>query len=285
MARTTTLTPTPSARTAGSTRSVAPSSARSLLLTVLGEHVLPGGGQVWTSTALDALSLLGVGTPTARQALARSAAAGLLTASRVGRRTRWDLTARATALLAEGTERISSFGRRARRWDGQWLLITVTVPEPSRHLRHQLRVRLGWAGFAPLAAGSWISPWTSREGEAISLLAALGLEELSTVFVSRLGGSEDALAVAGRIWDLDGVEADYRSFVARQSARSPASAGEAFAMLTTMVHDWRHFPAADPDLPAELLPGWWPGGKAAALFHDRHAAWAPAARSWWAEHV
>lgn len=284
MPRTPTLTPTPSAGVTSGARPAATTSARSLLLTVLGEHVLPGGGQVWTSTVLEAMALLGVGAPTARQALARSAEAGLLTASRIGRQTRWDLTERATTLLVEGTERIYSFGQHRQPWDGWWLVVMVTVPEPSRHLRHRLRVRLGWAGFAPLGPGVWISPWVTREDEATSLLSDLGLDDGSTVLVSRLGAAEDPRALAGRTWDVDRVEADYRAFVARQSAASPRSRAQSFAALTMMVHEWRHFPAADPDLPAELLARSWPGGEAAALFHDRHGAWAPAARSWWAEH-
>lgn len=130
------------------------------------------------------------------------------------------------------------------------------VPEPSRHLRHRLRVRLGWAGFAPFGPGVWISPWASRESEATTFLADLGLVDGATVFVSQLGAAEDPRALAGRAWDLDRVEVD-----------------------------WRHFPAADPDLPGELLDRSWPGGEAATLFHDRHRAWAPAARAWWADHA
>ena len=54
-------------------------SARSLLLTVLGEFVHARGGRVWTGTLVDALGALGVEQKSARQALARAAAAvGLL---------------------------------------------------------------------------------------------------------------------------------------------------------------------------------------------------------------
>ena len=52
-----------------------------------------------------------------------------------------------------------------------------------------------------------------------------------------------------------------------------------------MVQAWRHFPFLDPDLPAELLDHTWPGSRAAAAFHDRHAAWQDDARAAWAGFV
>ncbi|MBO0747255.1 MAG: hypothetical protein J2O47_02825, partial [Acidimicrobiaceae bacterium] len=87
-------------------RSEAGPGARALLLTVLGEFVLPSGDSAWTTTLIDSLALLGVEEATARQALARSSTAGLIVAQRDGRRTRWTLTPRAHRLLTEGAARI-----------------------------------------------------------------------------------------------------------------------------------------------------------------------------------
>src|SRR6266568_135751 len=84
-------------------------SARGLLFTVLGEFVLNGGGAAWTSAFIDVLGRLGVEEKATRQALMRTAAAGWLVSERIGRRTRWRLTANAEQLLTEGTERIYGF--------------------------------------------------------------------------------------------------------------------------------------------------------------------------------
>ena len=51
-------------------------SARGLLLTVLGESVLPAGGAVWTSTIIDVLGRLGVEEKATCQALRLTAADG-----------------------------------------------------------------------------------------------------------------------------------------------------------------------------------------------------------------
>src|SRR5215213_1969322 len=52
-------------------REVGTASARSLLLTVLGEFVHPRGTPVWTATLVAALAELGIEEKSARQAIAR----------------------------------------------------------------------------------------------------------------------------------------------------------------------------------------------------------------------
>ncbi len=100
-------------------REVGSASARSLLLTVLGEFALPRGEPVWTSTVLDALARLDVENRASRQALARTSAEGLLLSERHGRRTAWALTERGRDLLTEGTARIYGFMREPHAWEGR----------------------------------------------------------------------------------------------------------------------------------------------------------------------
>src|SRR3954453_15226855 len=66
-------------------------SARGLLLTVLGELVLPTGGSALTAAFIDVLGRLGVEEKATRQALMRTAADGWLASERQGRRTVWTL--------------------------------------------------------------------------------------------------------------------------------------------------------------------------------------------------
>src|ERR1700740_29090 len=92
-------------------RSVASPATRSLLLTVLGEYVLPRSGEVWQETLVAALAALGYTEQAARQALARSTRDGWLATERRGRRARMSLTESSRGLLASGAERIYSFGQ------------------------------------------------------------------------------------------------------------------------------------------------------------------------------
>lgn len=262
-------------------RELGAASARSLLLTVLGEFVLPGGEPVWTSAFLRALGLLGVEEKAVRQALARSAAEGWLAGERHGRRTAWRLTPAGERLLTDGTDRIYGFGGPVGDWDGRWLLVLATVPETNRRLRHLLRTRLAWNGLGNLSPGVWVSPHPEREREVRGVLAEIGVEGTSTLFTGRLGDLAEARRVARQAWDLDEIELSYEDFLESVNALRPADDPGTFAAHTRLVQAWRRFPFLDPGLPAELLPDDWSGSQAFILFHERHDTWRPVADRQW----
>ena len=260
-------------------REIGAASARSLLLTVLGEFVLPAGRPVWTAAFLAALGLVGIEEKAARQALARSAAEGWLVAARHGRRTAWSLTETGRSLLTEGAERIYGFGAPADAWDGQWLIVLASVPESDRRLRHVLRTRLAWEGLGNLSPGVWVSPHPEREPAVREVLDGTGG---GTVFTGRLGDLAEARRVAGQAWDLAEIERIYVDFLARVGELCPAGPEETFAAQVRLVQEWRRIPFLDPALPAQLLDDGWPGRQAADLFRTRRAAWKPTADAHWA---
>jgi phenylacetic acid degradation operon negative regulatory protein len=259
-------------------RSVGAPAARSLLLTVLGEYVLPRREPVWQETLVGALATLGYTPHAARQALARSGREGWLAVERHGRRARRTLTGETAALLRSGAERIYSFAE-PWDWDGRWLVLVLRVPERRREVRHQLRTRLAWAGLGSLGGGVWLTPHTEREAE---LAAAIRDEPAAeaTAFVAELGGLGSPADVVGQAWDLDVVRAHYAAFIAGFAHARVSSPEACFRMQTLLVHAWRKFPFLDPDLPAELLPRRWPRRRAHALFVDRHGRWREGARTY-----
>src|SRR4051794_2998659 len=101
-------------------RSVGAPAARSVLLTILGEFVLPSRKPVWQETLVGAMEASGFTVQTARQALARSTRAGWLTTERRGRRTRMTLSPGTARLLKDGASRIYEFGAD-EDWTGDWL--------------------------------------------------------------------------------------------------------------------------------------------------------------------
>ena len=117
-------------------REVGSASARSLLLTVLGEFVHPRAEPVWTATLLEALGALGVEEKSARQALTRTSSEHLLTSTRHGRRVRWELTPDGAQLLEEGTRRIYGFMRERHPWD------PAAAAAPASHPAHLAGPRL-----------------------------------------------------------------------------------------------------------------------------------------------
>jgi phenylacetic acid degradation operon negative regulatory protein len=256
------------------------SSAKALLLTILGEFVTHHGGHVWTSTIVEALGNLEVNERNARQAVARLADQGLLSAVRHGRRTRWDLTAGATRLLASGTERIYGFGKSGAPWDGQWLVVLASVPEEQRAKRHQLRSQLEFIGLGFVAPGIAVSPHVDREQAVNAVLGDIGLADSAIVFLARTGTFLPDRELIHRAWDLDALGQRYAAFTTEFEGRTPVSDEDAFVSLVDLVHQWRRFPFGDPEIPDELLPANWPGRAAKHLFDRCHAAWSPAAHAW-----
>lgn len=252
-------------------------SARGMLLTLLGEFVLPGDGTAWTSAVLAVFGRLGVAEKATRQALMRTSNAGWLTAQKVGRRTRWQLTAAAKELLTEGAERIYSFGP-AQDWDGHWVLVQVRIPETDRRARRVVRTRLAWAGFGSLGPGLWISPHSERQQEAIRVLNEARVAGDAHVFVARRTGLSDTKAMVAAAWDLPEIGAEYDRFVAEFRAQTP---GDVLIRQLGLVHAWRRFPSLDPALPRQLLPARWSGIRAAQLFADRHELWLADSRREW----
>ncbi len=262
-------------------RELGQTSARSLLLTVLGEFALPRSETVWTQVLLDVLARLGVEQKSARQALARTAAEGLLTSDRSGRRVRWTLTEPGRRLLADGAARIYGFGAPAPPWDGRWLVLLVSVPESRRRLRHRLRTRLAWAGLGSPAPGVWLSPDPGKQAEVADVVADLGLGEVTSSFVGAFGAIGAQSEVVEQAWDLASVECAYKTFLAEFSAAGPATPTDVLTHQIHLVHAWRRFPFLDPKLPAELLPREWAGARAAELFDTLHARWTYHAQQHW----
>jgi phenylacetic acid degradation operon negative regulatory protein len=249
-------------------------SARSMLLTVLGEYVLPAGEGVWQETLIGALGSLDYKPQAARQALARSVTGGWLRTERHGRRARVHLTGEAREMLSSGAERIYGFGG-PWAWDGRWLLVVVRVPEERRDVRHLIRSRLAWAGFGSLGNGLWITPHVEREAEVARVP---GAELLS--FRAEFGSIGEPAKVVADAWDLREVSDRYREFIRRFERLRPASPQAAFRAQTELVHTWRKFPFLDPDLPPETLPARWPRTRAQQVFAERYAQWDAPAKAW-----
>jgi phenylacetic acid degradation operon negative regulatory protein len=252
-------------------------SARSLLFTVLGELVLPAGGQAWTSAFIDVFGRLGVEEKAARQALMRTAADNWLSSERVGRRTVWRLTPAAERLLRDGTERIFGFTAVAGDWDGRWTIVIARTPETERAARHMIRTRLRWAGFGNVMPGVWLSPRSDRAAEVGQILGQAGLPD-GHLFAAEYQGGSSPAALVGQAWDLAELAGEYDDFIATFSADvSP----DPLARVVELVHAWRRFPWIDPGLPAQFLPAPWSGTAAAELFTRRHAEWSGEATAEW----
>jgi phenylacetic acid degradation operon negative regulatory protein len=253
-------------------------SAQSLLNTIVGEFVYPRGKAAWTHGLVHALSLFAIDEAAARQALARSAAAGLLERQQIGRRVRWRMSRMTFRVREREGKRVYTFRSGRTDWDGRWLLLSVLVPDDRRRLL--LRRRLAWAGFGLLSTGLAISPDVEREVEARRILKLLDLDPGALSFVATVQSGDDARRMMRSAWDLDGLAKRYESFVKLVTAQRPRGGEQLFAALTRMVHEWRRFIYVDPGLPVKLLPRKWVGLQAKTVFDRHYAKWRPGAARW-----
>ncbi len=265
-------------RTTLRTHAVGSDTARGLLMTVMGEYLLPSGGRAWTSNFIDVMDRLDVEPGTTRQALARTQAAGWLTSERAGRHSRWQLTPDGERLLTEGTKRIYEFAGPPADWDRRWLVVLASVPERDRAARHLLRNRLRWAGMGSPAPRVWVGTDVSRKSEVEEALEMGGVADSAQVFVAEHLDDARVAMMVQQAWDLGTIGEEYERFIARFSS---TKAPDPLRRLIELVHAWRRFPWRDPGLPGRLVPRGWKGARAAALFHDRHARWSPGATEEW----
>ncbi|GLZ15774.1 PaaX family transcriptional regulator [Actinomadura sp. NBRC 104425] len=263
--------------------SLAPGSARSLLLTVLGEFVWPNGKPVWTSSLLHVLKGLGIEEQTARQAIARAASSGWIEGERHGREVRWSLTERGKRIFEEGSPRVRSMSDPFSNWNGTWLTLLVTIPHTHRTTRKKLYSGLTWAGFGNPASGVWVSPHPERSAEVAGLIDQLELREHTISFVGRVGDvgiPEERIVEEG--WDLAALEEHYKKVLDAITGLRPAPGDEMLFTHVRMVSEWQRFPLRDPQLPEALLPDWI-GRRAARHIEALRAQWWDQVQAHWAK--
>lgn len=262
-------------------RSVGDAHPRHLLVTLLGDYWW-GRAEYLPSAALVALaSEFGVTPAAARAALSRLRRRDLLASSKAGRHTYYGLTQRARLVLAEGRDRIMAFGTRSEPWDGRWTVAAFSVPEEQRALRHALRTRLRWLGFAPLYDGMWVSPHDGVD-QALEALRDLKVER-ATVMLAAIPAGNRLAGTPVTAWDLEHIRKMYEGFVEEYEPllervrRGGVSASEALIARTALMDIWRNFPNLDPELPDQLLPPGWPRRQARGIFAEVYDGLGPLA--------
>lgn len=260
-------------------------SARSLLLTILGELVYPNKEPVWTSSLLYMLVGLGIEQQTARQAIARAAASDWITSERQGREVRWELAPTGIRLIEEGGSRVQSLHAEAQPWDGNWLVLFVTIPESHRAMRKKLYTALSWEGFGNPTPGVWLSPHPDRAERANRVIEDLGLTKSTLAYVGKsIGIGQNDAETARLAWDLNEVTEKYQQLLIRYSGLRPNPGDPVLFTHVKLVNEWQHFPFMDPQLPEEILPDWI-GRRAAVIFHQLRSDWYEQAQDRWQEVV
>lgn len=245
-----------------------PGSATSLLRTFVGCYLRRLGGWIAGPALTELMRTLGVSQARTRTAILRVRSKGLLVPELRDSSAGYALGPAAIPALARGDRRI--FAARQMDPSDRWCLISYSIPESQRPLRHQLRRRLAGIGCGTVSAALWICPeYLAAEVEEI--LGDLGVRTSAAIFLAdetRVdGGLERAV---GRWWDLPAIAARHQNFLSAYGsvAADDLTPREAFANWIGCVDAWRVIPYADPGLPEAWLPADWPGNVTVRLFAD-----------------
>jgi phenylacetic acid degradation operon negative regulatory protein len=262
-----------------------------LIVTIYGLYAREVGGWLSVASLIRLMAAAGADEPAVRSSISRLKQRGILEPVRAGGAAGYALSGAGIEILAEGDRRI--FERpRALLADG-WLLAVFSVPEQERRRRHALRSRLAWLGFGTVSAGVWIAPG-HLAAQTSDVLRRHGLSGYVNLFRADYLAFGEVRELIGQWWDLERLAREYQAFLAEAApvlARwEPDGTGpgagdqvqrdqRAFADYVQMLTAWRRLPFLDPGLPAELLPGHWPGLAAAEAFAALRARLAGPARA------
>lgn len=251
-------------------------AAGSLIVSVLGDAVLPRGGGIWLGSLIGLMDVLGLNERLVRTSVFRLVKDEWLQTETVGRRSNYLLTPVGRRRFEEASAHI--YAARAPQWDQRWRLVSV-VGELDVRTRESLRRSMAWQGFGELSMGVFVhssadlGAWMdSLQSDGLSsVLPALMPLVASHAGLGHVGSNAD---MAQRAWDLNHLAQGYVAFLAtyqpvldevQAMGRRRLEPATAFLARSLMIHDYRRLLLRDPELPAELLPTLWPGEQARSL--------------------
>lgn len=162
------------------------------------------------------------------------------------------------ALTKEGKERLKNLSPKVfkkKKWDGNWYLVSYDIPEKKRRERGILRENIRRLGFGEMHASFWISPFNFL-GEVERIVKEYYLSPFVILAISNKLGRRESKELATKIWKLDKINEEYKKLIKGTNNKS----------LENLVFEYFYILNKDPQLPEELLPYDWYGGKAHTIF-------------------
>lgn len=253
-------------------RAVHSRQPKQLLLAFFGEHVVDDApGPIRASALISVLEGAGVAAPATRATLDRLVHTGILSRSRSGREILFSLTEHGEAVLREAKVRV----RSQRPFDPVgtgWTLVTFSIPEDQRTLRHRLRSTLTWEGFAPIRDGLWLAP---GEVDLVACFEPLRHDLPPNAVVAFHARELPEFPIGASVhaaWDIEAIRREHLAFI--ETWADPAATAQAPSALTVrtmLVADWLALLRADPRLPREFMDADWPATRSYETYRRVHA--------------
>ncbi len=246
--------------------------AKSLIVTVFGDAILPHGGTVWLGSLIDLMAPFGLGERIMRTAVFRLVKDDWLYSKPYGRRSLYGATEAGRKRFAAAHRRIYAPPRRL--WSGEWHLVFIHCCDLDPERRESLRRELIWQGFGQVSTGVLAHPTADQEALDRVLDEFGVVDQVAVMRASdeRTGAITPLRYMVGRCWDLEKLAESYAGFIAHfepvlkflEGSAAPTPQ-EAFILRTLLIHDYRRVLLRDPMLPEEVLPPNWSGATARLL--------------------
>lgn len=249
--------------------------ARSLLITVFGDAFAPRRQSIWLGSLIELLGLFGLSSRLVRTSAFRLSADDWFSATRVGRRSYYGLSAAGLLRVQHADQRIYDFNRA--QWDGHWTLVLLDPGMRASERRH-LQRELLWESFGRIAPH--VFAHAHVHARALSeIIAAAGMTQQVAVLRAESLPNTDGQALQSlmhAVFDLDQVALAWNQFMQRftplLSEVAQLAPDQAFMVRTLLIHEYRRVVLRDPNLPQAFLPQGWPGAQARQLCEQLYGA-------------
>ena len=263
--------------------------APSVLMSILGDVVVPHGGVVALGSLVTAAGLLGVNETTVRSSVNRLQTDDWLANETLGRRSFYRLSNTGKRRFDTAYHRVYSPSDSG--WDGNWHLVVLDPSAASSDVIADMAKDLRWGGYGKISDTVFIKPKSDSQSMCKNILSSPGRQERPRVcFTAQTPPCMDAEPLdklIRRAWDMDTLESRYKAFVTRYNPMLAAvwdaiadkrrlDPKRSFILRAFLIHDYRRARLIDPMLPMELLPESWLGDRAFYITHELYDMLTPA---------
>jgi phenylacetic acid degradation operon negative regulatory protein len=246
--------------------------AKSLIVTVFGDAILPHGGTVWLGSLIDLMAPFGLGERIMRTAVFRLVKDDWLFSTPHGRRSLYGVTEAGRKRFVAAHRRIYAPARRL--WSGEWHLVFIHCCDLDLERRESLRRELIWQGFGQVSTGVLAHPTADQEALDRILFEFGVVDQVAVMRASdeRTGAIVPLRNMVSHCWDLEKLAEGYSGFITHfnpilkllEGSAQPTPQ-EAFIIRSLLIHDYRRVLLRDPMLPEEVLSPHWTGATARLL--------------------
>jgi len=248
--------------------------ASSVLITVFGDAIAPRQQSVWLGSLISLLAQFDLSPRLVRTSAFRLSADDWFVATRVGRRSYYELSAIGMQRVQHADRRIYEFN--LPQWDGKWTLVLLDASLRASERQH-LQRELMWESFGRLSSHVFAHPHVNHAA-LVEIIKAAGAHDRVAVL-----SAQSLSAYAGRplqnimhdTFELSRVADAWNLFIRRfeplQQEAAQLSPGGSFFARTLLIHEYRRVLLRDPNLPVAFLPDDWPGVQARRLCEALYA--------------